>query len=59
MSSKNFIGNKIVYYPNSNGFASTLVLPQNRTNSLKKFVKANFFIYLKKTAYNIAYFNAF
>lgn len=48
ISSENSIVNKIIYYLNSNNLAKTPVLPHNSANPLKKFVRANYLIYLVK-----------
>lgn len=61
---KNFMHSEIVYRSNSNNMVKTLILLQNNTNTLKKFILTNDFIYLKKllviyfTSILISYFKS-
>lgn len=47
-NNENFIGNKVIYRPNNNNLAKTLILLYNSANSFEEFVEANYFIYLVK-----------
>lgn len=47
-SSENLIDGEVIYRPNNNNLARTLILPQNSTKLLEEFVGANYLIYLVK-----------
>lgn len=48
-SNENLMSGEVIYCPNSNNFAKTLILPHNNANLLEEFIGANYLIYLVKS----------